>query len=389
VIPPPLHDAVHFRADPPAILAPGPRQVSFGRLVARVPPGSSRAIVYVDGSRAAERAVSGTRVAFRLDLAPRDDRIRVVAKDTVGPIGEDVVNRVFGLPRAAAPHGTVGHLDPTLQRRLRRLTDGLAGVKAFYVMQLDTGRGAGWNARARFPAASTVKLAIALAVARRHHGIPPRGSWLAERLRAMLEVSSNAAANDLLVWLGGSQTAGALRVDGLLDRLGLRDSYLYSGYILGTAAARPIPANVVASPVIAGKYTTAYDLARLHRAVHLGTVGRGPLARRFSRISPREVRYLLYLLCHSADHGKLDRYVAGPDVAVPHKAGWISTARHDAGIVYWPGGAFVAAVMTWNPYGVTSASDVLAGRIARTSLRRFRAVAGRPALPGSSRSAPS
>ena len=29
-----------------------------------------------------------------------------------------------------------------------------------------------------------------------------------------------------------------------------------------------------------------------------------------------------------------------------HKAGWISYARHDAGLVYWPGGVFVAAVMT-------------------------------------------
>ena len=387
MIPPPLHDALHFRADPPAILRPRPRQVSFGRLVVRVPPGTSQAVVYVDGSQVAKRAVGGTRVALRLDLAPRDHRIRVVVNDPSGPIGGDVVRHVFGLPPAAAPHGAVGHLDATLQRRLRRLTDGLAGIKAFYVMQLDTGRGAGWNARARFPAASTVKLAIALTVVRSHHGIPPPGSWLAGRLRAMLEISSNEAANDLLVWLGGSQRTGALRVDALLDRLGLRDSYLYSGYLLGTAAGKPIPANVVASPSIAGKYTTAYDLARLHRAVHLGTVGRGPLARRFSRISPQEVRYLLYLLCHSADHGKLDRYVAGPDVAVPHKAGWISTARHDAGIVYWPGGAFVAAVMTWNPYGITSASDVLAGRIARASLRRFKAVAGRPAPLGSSRNA--
>ena len=53
-----------------------------------------------------------------------------------------------------------------------------------------------------------------------------------------------------------------------------------------------------------------------------------------------------------------------------HKAGWISDARHDAGLVYWPGGVFVAAVMTYGS-GVGVASDVLAGRTARAMLRRL------------------
>ena len=50
-----------------------------------------------------------------------------------------------------------------------------------------------------------------------------------------------------------------------------------------------------------------------------------------------------------------------PGVSVLHKAGWISVARHDSGLVYWHGGGFVAVVMTYNSAGVGASSDVLAG----------------------------
>ena len=53
-----------------------------------------------------------------------------------------------------------------------------------------------------------------------------------------------------------------------------------------------------------------------------------------------------------------------------HKAGWISYARHDAGLVYWPGGVFVAAVMTTGS-GVGASSDLLAARVARITLQRL------------------
>ena len=64
-------------------------------------------------------------------------------------------------------------------------------------------------------------------------------------------------------------------------------------------------------------------------------------------------------------------------LAVLHKAGWISTARHDTGLVFWRGGVFVAGVMTWNGNGVGRSSDVLAGRVAELALARFRALARR------------
>ena len=53
---------------------------------------------------------------------------------------------------------------------------------------------------------------------------------------------------------------------------------------------------------------------------------------------------------------------------VLHKAGWIDVARHDNGIVLWPGGALLVTVMTYRPAGAGVASDVLAGSVAAAAL---------------------
>jgi hypothetical protein len=138
----------------------------------------------------------------------------------------------------------------------------------------------------------------------------------------------------------------------------------------------PTPLTSFASPSLGvEKYTTAWDMARMFKYVHLATAGRGPLVGRLRGFTPADARRLLYFLAHSQDHGKLDRFVRGPGVAVPHKAGWILTARHDTGLVYSSDGVFVAAVMTWNGLGISMSADALAGRIAKIALDRFHATA--------------
>jgi hypothetical protein len=275
-----------------------------------------------------------------------------------------------------------------LQRRLRTRSSDFPGITAFYVQNLRTGAGAGWNARARFPAASTVKLGIAIEVMRTLSGLPAKGTEVDRLLRSMLQVSSNQAANELLVWLSGSTGAGAARVNATLRRAGITDTELYGGYIVGTglAADRPIPVGVVASPSFGvGKYTTAWDMARMFKYLHVATAGRGPLVGRLRGFTPADARRLLYFLAHSQDHGKLDRFVRGSEVAVPHKAGWILTARHDTGLVYSSDGVFVAAVMTWNGSGISVSADELAGRIAKVALDRFTAASAAAATATSAR----
>ena len=134
-----------------------------------------------------------------------------------------------------------------------------------------------------------------------------------------------------------------------------------------------MPLDVVEQPSWGvGKATTARDLASLHRAVWLASGGLGPLVRAGTGISPAEARYLLYVLAHAGDRHKLGRLVRRrPGLVILHKAGWLDPARHDAGLVVWRGGIFVAAVMTYDAAGAGTRSDVLAGRVAQAALRAF------------------
>jgi hypothetical protein len=274
----------------------------------------------------------------------------------------------------------VPRLDAGLQADVRRLAVGFPGASAAYVENLSTGAASAWNARATFPAASTLKLAIAVTVLGRTQGPPPPGSALDGLLRRLLEDSDNEAANTLLVSMGGSTSGGGHLVDGLMRSVGLERTVMYGGYVLGTelggsrvVEGRGVPLNVLDQPYWGvGKATTALDLALLHRSVWLASAGLGPLGRNRNGVSPPEARYLLYLLARTGDARKLGRFVRRPGAIVLHKAGWIDAARHDAGLVVWRGGIFVAAVMTYRPAGAGVRSDVLAGQVAKAALRRFR-----------------
>jgi hypothetical protein len=197
-------------------------------------------------------------------------------------------------------------------------------------------------------------------------------------MRSMILYSDNRAANAIEVAIAGSTSGGSARVNSMMRSLGLVDSEMYGGYEIEERplAARPIPIGAEDPPSIpTGKYTSAADLGRLLADIHLAAGGTGPMIRRFGgALTPAEARYLLYLLVHVADSGKLDRFLPGA-ATVAHKAGWIDTARHDNGLVYWGGGGFVAAVMTYNAGGAGTSSDVLAGNVAKAALTRFQAEA--------------
>jgi hypothetical protein len=370
----------HHPVAPPAVVAPAPRSVSFGLVRGTVGPEAERVVVKVAGNELGETAPAWGRFSLRVGLPSRDVTVRVTAIDTRGHRASTTVSPVFGLPEQASPRRSRQFEDPVLARRLRALIAGFPGIASAYVEDLGTGAGAAWNAGARYPAASTLKLAIAIEVMRRLDGVPAPGDRVATLLDAMLEVSDNAAANELETWLGGSELGGAEYVNETMEALGLYDSHLFGGFIVGTSGGtRPIPVDVLAQPAFGReKYTTAWDLARLARDLHLAAAGHGPLAD-LEGFTPAEARYLLFVLAHSEDHGKLDRDLEDDEAVVLHKAGWILHARHDNGLVYWRHGGFVATVMTWNAYGVDDEiSDALAGRVARLALARFRALRSKP-----------
>jgi hypothetical protein len=374
----------------PLITNPGPREVSFGTVAGRAGAGTTRIVVRVDGRLKADVPLTGARsrlflpptpFRIRVPVPPRDVTVRVIAYNASGDSASTSVGPVYGLPRAAFPRPIRSVEDGVLARRLKELVRDYGGGPAgVFVQDLRTGRGAAWNARARFQAASTLKLGIALEILRVLHGKPSPESDLGTLFRRMLVYSDNQAANDLEIWLGGSTIAGAAEVNATLQALGLTGSHMYGGYIIGTGSTRPIPLRVESQPpyFAYGKYTTAWDLARLHRYFHRAAVGTGPLMRLPGQFTPSDARYLLYTLAHVRDPGKIDRYIGDePGVSVLHKAGWITQARHDGGLVFWPGGGLVVTVMTWNWGEAGESSDILAGRVARAALGRFSAVSAR------------
>jgi beta-lactamase class A len=355
--------------------------VSYGVVEGTAARGTRRLVVRVDGRVVEELRLRGRRFLLDVELPPREVAVRVETFDAEGRRSGRTVGHVFGLPRAARPRIRIAHLDSLLQADVRRLAAAFPGTAAAYVENLASGAAAAWNARATFPAASTLKLAIALTFLSRSDGPPAHGSLGDHLARGMLVTSDNEAANRMLVLLGGSTGAGGRLVNAAMRSIGLERTEMYGGYILGTSleppravAARGVPLTVVSQPAWGvGKSTTALDLARLHRAIWLASAGLGPLARGRSGVSAAEARYLLYLMAHARDREKLGRVVGlQPGVAVLHKSGWVDAARHDAGLVAWGGGIFVASVMTYRGAGAGPRSDVLAGRVAEAALRRFR-----------------
>ena len=97
---------------------------------------------------------------------------------------------------------------------------------AAWVRNLGNGRTAAYNAGAHFPSASTLKLAILLAVLARDDADPLRSSsWSLER--SLVLSSSNRAANALLPRAGGP--AG---VDALVRALGATAMFTCCEYLL-------------------------------------------------------------------------------------------------------------------------------------------------------------
>ena len=364
---------------PPAIEQPAPYEISYGLVAGMAAPGTTRIVVRAGGRTLATLPLRQRHFQLRVDLPVAETTLRVTTVDGRGRRASASVAHVLGAPRAATPRGRAPHADPVLQRRLTRLAAAFGSTSGIYVQNLTTGAGAAWNAKASFPGASSLKLAVAVAALARVEGTPTLGSTLDRILRQMLVSSDNAAANAAERYYGGSTSGGSAIVNSMMRSLGLVDTEMYGGYELDSLApsrglAGRIPLRVNSQPYWGiGKRTTAYDLGSLLRAVWLASGGRGPLRSSQPGFTPSDARYLLYLLAHVRDRGKIDRRVGNqPGVEVLHKAGWIDAARHDNGIVLWGGGAILVTVMTYRSHGAGVASDALAGNVAWAALSRYR-----------------
>ena len=271
---------------PPAIEQPAAYQLSYGVVAGTAAPGTRRVIVRVGSRTLADKPLAQRHFQLRVALPPSEAAVEVITVNARGRRSRATVPHVLGAGGAASPVLRAPRDDALLQRTVHQLAQRFGSTSGIYVQDLTTGAGAAWNARATFPAASSLKLAIAVTALARLEGTPLPGSTLDRLLRTMLTYSDNAAANSTEAYFGGSTSGGSALVNSLMRSVGLVDTEMYGGYELDAfgeprrspAGSGAIPLRVDYQPSWGiGKRSSAYDLATLLRGVWFAGGGHGPL----------------------------------------------------------------------------------------------------------------
>lgn len=267
--------------------------------------------------------------------------------------------RVVAHPRPLPPtwrRARVGGVrNAELSARLATLGRSYEGWAGFWVHDLGTGRVAGWNSDARFPAASTVKLG-ALAAGLRAYGPRPERSHVAYDLRQLAAWSSNLAANRIVELVGYGRVQAALR------GLGMRSSTYPGPYRAGTSlldAPKPPPHGHT-------RVTTAHDLGRALYALQAAAAGNRFVQRRTGLTRHAAEVGLAYLrgsIPVGANAGLLRPWLHG--VAVAEKNGWLSDTRITAAILYRPAGPVIVVVEVYRPGLSSSAARGLGRAVVR------------------------
>ncbi len=191
---------------PLTLTAPMAYEANPGIIRGVAPPGATNLRVLADGRSVRVLGLTSGRRAFLLGpigLPPRDLTLTVQALAGSRVMSSVKVEHVFGLPAASTQVAPPRAIDGAVQHAVAGLPTRTGVSSAAWVRDLASGRTAAYNAGAHFPAASTVKLAILLAVLARDHADPLTSpSWSLER--SLVLDSSNIAANELLPRAGGA-----------------------------------------------------------------------------------------------------------------------------------------------------------------------------------------
>ncbi|HZG36570.1 MAG TPA: serine hydrolase, partial [Gaiellaceae bacterium] len=311
-----------------ALAAAGPASARCARLRAQL---AALALAQVRVAEAADRPV-------RLRPPPVP---RVTASCT--PTSRRPAVRPWLNVRLPLPAGTrvarpAGPTDHELARRLATIGSRFDGWAGIWVHDLRTGRTAGWNADARFPAASTVKLG-ALVAALRTRPRPETGRHWYD-VRRIGAWSSNLAANRVAREVGYGAVGDGLR------RLGMHAS-TYPGPYRATTSRLDAPKP---PPHRSTRVTTARDLGGALYRLHAAAVG-NRLAQRRVGLTPHQARLALSVLLapeRAGDNVGLLRPWLGR-MLVAEKNGWLSDLRTTASLLYRRGAPLIVVVEAWSP----------------------------------------
>jgi Beta-lactamase enzyme family len=356
------------------LVSPRTAEVCFGTVLADGPRAATHAALYLGDRRVQTTAVSGNRVTFRLTAAPGRYDVRVRFERAGRLLRRDESRHVWLLPPVSRVARRERSRDSALVAGFAALGSRFPGYAALWAHDLRTGRTAGWNSDAPFPAASTVKLGVLVAALRRYGPRPERSSaW--PLIRDLALWSSNDASNRLLLLLGGSEAGGSRIAQETMHRMGATSSTFTGNYRLGTGrgtlplgdAPRPLP-------FLTFRRTTAHDLGRMLYQLHAAAVG-NRLALRRTGLSRHEARVGLGLLLSGVSTGHnlgLFRPSVGPRLPMVQKQGWTTKLRHTAAIAYGSRGPRIVILLTYASDLDPSASHALGGRIVFLVRRRWK-----------------
>ena len=259
-----------------------------------------------------------------------------------------------------------------LGEQLPRVLDTFPVYTAVYVKDLQSGEEAQADGDAAFSGMDTLKLALAVAlmealpngVAANDAEAQQVGQWL----DAAIGQGDDGAADEALAWLGGGDVgAGAQRVTALVQRLGLENTYLQSGFGATTPLPKVLtPSNQREKPNTQpdpNLQTTPQEIGRLLAAVFECSQGQGillaapPPPNPGGSITPEECATILFYFTHNELRDFLWRGLPDYETQwVLHQQGLAFLQHGDVGLVWGPAGPYVISVYYYNP-GLTS-SDV-------------------------------
>jgi hypothetical protein len=308
----------------------------FGLVEDEPAEGATDAVLYANGVIAGRVHSRPGRIRFVVRRPPGRYDLVVRQRRSGRVIRTATARGAWLLPSAGNRARPVRGTDERLAAGLAVRGQSFRGWAGLWVHDLATGRTAGWNADARFPAASTVKIGVLLAAL---HRSDPADRY---DLETLTRWSSNLAANRLLARVGGPAV-----VQSLLSRLGARNSTYPGAYRVGTAVVADAPRP---PPPVSWRYTTARDLGRLLWVVQAAAVGNRS-AQRLAGLDRQRARLALGLLLASEPTGNnvgLLRPALG-GVPLAQKNGWTTSTRHTAAIAFLREGPRIVVVLTYRP----------------------------------------
>ena len=228
---------------------------------------------------------------------------------------------------------------------------------ALFFMDLASGEAFTFGDEYAFSGTSLSKIAI-LVKLYAELDTPPSIETATDILNTMI-CSENAATNRLLSFIGGGNSYfGADAVSELFQRLGLSRSFLIAPFTtIGTPEPPPFPLvipatgadQVKAEPDLSNQLTVV-EIGALLANIHQCAYGRGgALIQNYGEaLNARECRQMLHVMSNNTVDALLKSGVPA-DTRVAHKHGWIADTHGNAALFFTPGGAYVIAMMLFQP----------------------------------------